>query len=1019
MKDRRELSELIQWMKETAPYYTPEWRFSPDDPDPGTALFHIAADMVQESRKRLDRAPNKHFIEFLNLLQTQLQPARPARTDVVFELSEGAQEEVWIPRGTQLTAPAPGGGEELIFETDRPMLVTPAKLLDVINISPLQDRIVLAAENYPNLVLGGRPEVALFDTTSGINLQEHALYLRHDDLFMATHPAELTVLLRHPAKQYKLPELAGWMTETAHLEWSYWSEGSWVAFDEVTADGHAVRLRKTAIRPVDLLVVGGIEGRWIRCRLRESEEGENPQLARDLEVEALAVSASFDEDCGVEGIQPSMLAFNDMELGAGGCYPFGEHFAPFAAFYMESQEAFCKREGRLTVRFRMTMMPNLLRVAPDPEIRWRMVMRRTELDKKDPPRVRIQRVLWEYWNGSGWMRIPGTERYETLFGELPEGEAVDCTLTFDCPRDLEQTFVNAQYGFWIRARVSAVDNLYAPEMVYVSPYLEQIHLKYAYDTRTFAAENTLAFNNAALRDYSHLAAQGGKPFRLFEPLDSREPAVVMGFDAPLLKGPLRLRLSLAPGKWSSLQRPWIEWEALVVDGDRLRWKGITAADETNGMTEQGAVQFAAPPDMARTLLYGRERYWIRAVNRDRYFDVSLASDYPSAARIDLNAVPVLQQLSIRSETPTYRRGLYSLSRTPVISEEIWVDETGVLLEPELSRRLRDYPDDHDVLYDSEGDVHRVWVRWQSMDTLTGSGSEERHYLLDRAAGTIRFGDGVNGKAVPLGGPDGVRCHYKVTAGAGGNIPAGSIKGLLQSVAFVARVSNPAPAGGGCDTERIDAAQVRGPERLKHQGRAVTASDFEWLAREAYPGLSKVKCLPNRDVLMRRAAGAITLVVLADPGEAGPSLFPGVKRQIETYLIARAANTVAVRPSIQVTEPVFLEVSVKATVSAESMDQLLETEEGCLAKLRAFLDPVSGHFDGRGWEIGEEVHASLFYSLLKSVRTVKNIDHLYMSIVKVEDGRRIEIDPAKQAQYPHGIVRSGQHRIDVLTGEGRR
>ncbi|MFD2382060.1 baseplate J/gp47 family protein [Paenibacillus xanthanilyticus] len=1006
-------------MKETAPYYTPEWRFSPDDPDPGTALFHIAADMVQESRKRLDRAPNKHFIEFLNLLQTQLQPARPARTDVVFELSEGARESVWIPRGTQLTAPSPSGGEELIFETDRPLLVTPAKLLDVINISPLQDRIVQAAEDYPNLVLSGRPEVSLFDTSSGVNLQEHAIYLRHDDLFMATHPAELTVQLVHAAKQYKLPELASWLAETEHLEWSYWSEGSWVVFDEVQAVGHALKLRKHAVRPVDELAVGGVEGRWIRCKLRDTQDGENPLLSRDLEVEALAVSASFDERRGVEGIPPTMMAFNDMELGAGGCYPFGEQFAPFAAFYMESQEAFGKREGTLTVRFRMTMTPNTLRVAPDPEIRWRMVMRRTELDKKDPPRVRIQRVMWEYWNGSGWMRIPGTERYETLFGEMPEGEAVDCTLTFECPRDLERTFVNAQYGFWIRARVTAVDNLYAPEMIYVSPYLEQIKLRYAYDARTFAAENALTFNNAALRDVSHAAAQGGLPFRVFEPLDSREPAVVMGFDAPLLKGPIRLQLALQPGKWSSLQRPWIEWEALVLDGRRMYWKGITAADETNGMTEQGAVQFAAPPDMARTLLYGRERYWIRAVNRDRYFDVSLASDYPVVSRIDLNAVPALQQSSIRSETPTYRQGVYSLSRTPVIAEEIWVDETGTLIEPELSRRLREYPDDHDVLYDSEGDVHRVWVRWQGVESLTGSGSEERHYLLDRAAGTIRFGDGVRGRAVPLGGPDGVRCHYKVTAGAAGNLPAGSITGLLQSVAFVARVANPAPAGGGCDTERIEAAQVRGPERLKHQGRAVTASDFEWLAREAYPGLSKVKCLPNRDVLMRRAAGAITLVVLADPGEAGHALFPSVKRQIETYLIARAANTITVRPTIQVTEPAFLEVSVKATVTAESMDQLLETEEGCLAKLRAFLDPGSGHFDGKGWEIGEEVHASLFYSLLKSVRTVKNIDHLYMSIVKVEDGRRIEIDPAKQAQYPHGIVRSGQHRIDVLADEGRR
>ena len=81
------------------------------------------------------------------------------------------------------------------------------------------------------------------------------------------------------------------------------------------------------------------------------------------------------------------------------------------------------------------------------------------------------------------------------------------------------------------------------------------------------------------------------------------------------------------------------------------------------------------------------------------------------------------------------------------------------------------------------------------------------------------------------------------AGARGNVAAGQVRVLKTSVPYVARVENRRPASGGVDGETIDDAKLRGPLVLRSRGRAVTAEDFEELARDVAPDAARVACLP--------------------------------------------------------------------------------------------------------------------------------------------------------------------------------
>ncbi|MFC5468655.1 baseplate J/gp47 family protein [Cohnella suwonensis] len=1013
--DERDLNDLVEQMRAMVPHYTPEWRFSPEDPDAGTALFYLAADMVGENIKRLNRVPMNHFIAFLDLLQVKLQPARPARAQVVFSLNEGVREPVFVPSVTMLTAKPDDGGEELPFETESALLITPAKLTELFNVHPDNDRIALAAERYDeSLSAGSPPEVALFDV-SGDNLQDHVFYLRNDELFRLDHPASVTLKWHNAERRYVEDDLAAAFARADWLEWSYSSGNEWIPFEEVTASGQEITLRKKTRGIVGEAEIGGTSGRWIRCRVKPAADGERGPAALSAmpDMDRVTLRASHDAVLDPDGIAPGELYFNDTELDkTAGFYPFGEHSMPYSVFYISCREAFSKRGSRLRIAFRASNVPNELRTGPDPEIRWKMVMRTADFEKKPPPRLYIRKAQWEYWSGDNWLRLPESAGFEELFAELGE-EQKEVVLDFPCPEDMATTFVNGREDLWIRVRVTATDAPTAPVVAYMSPKIERMSFTYAYsDTAELKADSAYTLNNAELTDVTATVKQGGGTFRPFLPIPCPAPAVYTAFDLPPVKGPIRLQFALGRIPEAEEQPPWVEWEGLVRTGNEWSWTPLKTIDGTQGFSQSGTLQFVGPAGLAPARLFGLERVWLRAVNRDKRYGAAGAS-LPTVAGIYRNSVSAVQQRTIIGEYPEKSKGGYALAQTPIVGLEVWVDETGHIAEHELGRLAESDPDRYEIYRDSEGALQRVWVRWEAAESLTGLGGDARRYTIDPAAGIIRFGNGTRGMAPPLQGGDKIRVTYQVTNGSRGNVGAGQVSGVMQSLAFVNGVSNPAPAIGGGDAEPLEGALRRGPQQLKHRGRAISASDVEWLVREIDPGVLKAKCLPNRNAKLEYSPGSLAVVALPSGGDAAMAQFPETKKKLETALRARAANLVAADGKLTVVAPASIEISVIATVYVDTADLIVPVEVACLELLERFLHPTDGQLDGRGWDIGEPVHASAFYGLLQSVRGVQRVEQLHLTAIRTENGVSAEMLPEDIRLVQHGIANNGkQHRLNV-------
>lgn len=1007
--DKRDLPQLVEAMTKLAPYYTPEWRFSPEDPDPGTALFYLVAEMIQENTKRLNRVPYKHLAAFLNLLDVRLLTARPSRAHLTFQLTGSVPDPVLIPAGTQVAADPEDGGEELIFETAQPLLVTLATLQASYNITPVLDHIV--SLDTPMLVSHKQEtgEVATFFATSeALNEQQHILYLGHSFLFDLKHETRIEIDLIHGTKHYQESAMCEQLVNGEYAEWSYYSQGEWIPFDDAVSRGNRIVLHKDRVLAIDTYEVQESETYWIRCMTKPGLK-EPIKLHDQIELNGLYVQSEYYGKRERGGILPDRLYYNDLELAPTNFYPFGDIFAPYGTFYVGSKEVLGKRDSWVTLRFHMRFQLNELAAEPE-QIDWKLIMKRKDVDKPKPPPIMILKVAWEYWNGDGWVRLFHDEELDTLFYHTEDEER---RVRFRCPVDIETTHVNAEMNYWIRVRIVSLENLYGGSLFYMSPYITSIGLFYDYGDRKYPLEACSTYNNIEYKDRTPNVRPGGELFKPFYSLDCEAPAVVFGLDAPPLKGPIGVYFSLQEQKVTSEQLPAVEWEYYARQGGVDKWLQLKTADETEGFTKSGLIRFSGPANFTEAVLFGRSLYWIRAVNRDRKFETA-EQPYPLARGVYMNAVSAVQHESIRGEVPeeaTHPETGFLLSRTPILDEEIWVDESDHLSEEELAKLTEEDETQVEAHRDSDGQTFKVWVRWRPVDHFEFSTSADRHYVIDRPKGVFHFGNGVIGMAPPNRGADKLKVNYRVGGGRRGNVPAGQIENLQSSLAFVENVVNPEAANGGCEMEPIEDALRRGPQRLRHQHRAVTAEDFEWLAKESHPNLAKVKCLANRNVKMEHEPGCMTIVTLPKQYSEG-SEFIEIRKEVEQYLIKRVPINLALPGRVRVIEPAYMEIGVTAVVAVDDMDDVLPVEKEVLEKLERFLHPLQGNHHGTGWDIGQVLHESVFYALLMTSRKVKYVERLYLTVVRREDGARREVSLQEWERIPHGIVISGQHKVII-------
>jgi hypothetical protein len=146
--DTRNFETILQEIRQLVPFYTPEWQVS-EHQDSGYALLQIFARMMADTLQQLNQVPEKNFLAFLDTLGIKLLPPRQARAPVIFYLNQGTTQSVWIPAKTEVaTAASTAGGDVVVFETEKSILATPAKMVAAYSVNSREDGIFVAPPSF-------------------------------------------------------------------------------------------------------------------------------------------------------------------------------------------------------------------------------------------------------------------------------------------------------------------------------------------------------------------------------------------------------------------------------------------------------------------------------------------------------------------------------------------------------------------------------------------------------------------------------------------------------------------------------------------------------------------------------------------------------------------------------------------------------------------------------------------------------------------------------------------------------
>jgi len=813
--DPRTYDDIVAQMTTLVRHYT-GWQPVPGalEPDAGTALISIFGHMVEMVIEHLNQAPEKNFLAFLDLIGTQIMPPRAARVPVTFTLAPNSPTDALVPARTQVAAPPEAGAEtEVIFETDRDLVVTRAQLVAAIVHDPQTD-------TYANVT---RPATGEDDTAfaalRGTTRIEHSLYLAQDALFMLAAPKTVTIVLEspHAAALGTLP-----------IAWEVCDGAQWQPVPVThTVQGNQWRVTFAALPALVPRTIHGITTGWVRARYTQS-------LSVGTQVDASITRITVSAQVVRTGLTPGRGFANSVPLDLSkDFYPFGEQPRLNDAFYLALPEEAAAPGATVTVTVTLSAP------APVP------VQRSSDLQ-----------VRWEAWNGSDWAQVDAfTEGAGTFTATGP----VKLTL----PTPLAPRTVNGETGYWLRARIvqghygtpiQAVWNDMAKRIVmhggYSPPVLASLRLDCT-ATRSAPVTACVTANDLTYVNCTAAVSTGAPPVQLFTaPLETR-PALYLGFDQRFDNRPMMLYVQVDPPQPGEVARavsqavpdaisPQVIWEYASGAED---WRALSAVDETDAFATSGLIRFLGPPDLSQRPACGQTWYWLRA-----RWDAGTFLVPPRLRRVRTNTTWATQAITLQDEilgssTGETQQVLRTVQAPVLLGQRLEVREPGLLSPSEQAvLEALEGQDAITMVRDEAGQVDAIWVRWHAVADFYSSGPRDRHYVLDHLTGEIRFGDGRYGMVPPAGRNNLRLASYRTSGGVQGNRPAGTITQLKTALPYVAGVTNHEAATGGADQETLAEVQERGPKALRHRGRAVTAQDMEDLACEAAPEVARVRTL---------------------------------------------------------------------------------------------------------------------------------------------------------------------------------
>jgi hypothetical protein len=664
--------------------------------------------------------------------------------------------------------------------------------------------------------------------------------------------------------------------------------------------------------------INEINNYWLMTRpdpIKKITSGSNIPSISEITVEMISGK-----------IMPESVFYNDVPPDMKkGFYPFGESPKVGDVLYICSNEALSKENSVL--KFNIELDRQLENI--------------------------IVEISWEFWDGISWKVLPVIKDEINHFS----GSGL-CSMEFYCP-DADQCEINGVPGRWIRAKIKSggygspekyeevrLDKYVSTDVKnelekkgisfglkyipgsYTPPFIKSIYFEYYYKDKHI--QNVLTRNHF---QYTHW--DNKTPIIPYEPFPGECPAFYLGFEKiEKIIDNTRISIYFSVKEKHDTGRSNFTWKYL----DKTGWKKLNAQIELDLLNKSGIAGIIFPDDMKKSYEFGKELFWIKIEPEDKKLTI-----YPELEGIYPNTVMASNFVTVENEILGSGNGMpdqtFHFSRKSVLSGQIVEVNEG-----------------------------NEWIQWNETSSFAGSNKLSRDYIIDRNEGRIFFGNGINGMIPPKGKNNIKAVLYRSGGGIKGNKGIETIDTLRKANSLIERVTNHVPSSGGIDQENNENAVLRGPFTIRNGGCAVTADDFEWLAREASPDIVRAKCI---------LADKKNIEIIILPEKKAESFFSQISLidTVEKYLKKRALFSIVDKIHVYFPEYKTIDVEVFYRPKPESLSEYSIISDRIKSRLKLFLDPVNGGQYGKGFNFGQKIYLSELASVIDDVQGVDYVEEV--------------------------------------------
>ncbi len=494
---------------------------------------------------------------------------------------------------------------------------------------------------------------------------------------------------------------------------------------------------------------------------------------------------------------------------------------------------------------------------------------------------------------------------------------------------------------------------------------------------------------------------------IFQKPPLENDAFYLGFAENMAGNTLRINLEASiEGIGVDPRNPPLAWE--YWDGEESKWASVRLeSDGTGGLNRDGEVVIHVPYGAYTREIDGKTACWIRS-----------RAIKPKPRQPAYSASPRVRSVSVASIG-----GTAPASHAYRCSLEVIGRSNG---QPGQSFKLHNspiLPRNEDETIEVEG-KDGAWEKWREVTNFATSRPGDLHFTCDSYSGEVQFGprlrqpDGGEHQfgAVPPKGKLIRFTSYRCGGVTGGNVGEKTLTVLKTSIPYIAWATNFEAAKGGLDAENIENAKLRAPEVLKARIRAVTADDFEFLARESSPEVERAHCIAPKtgDAGEGAPAGGVRVLVIPVVPEQETfipmqQLMPSEKllKKVADYLDQRRLLTV----QMMVTAPQYKMVSAHVKIKTRSRTDRRRITEVVEKKLYRFINPISGGPEEDGWPFGRDIFASDIFSALQGLPGVDYVEDVSFQVVDVDSSPK-GAPQSKVEIAPDMVACSYRHTVEI-------